>query len=144
MVKIPYLSIIEKKFICFQMIYSLDQIYNKNLFCHGDIKPENILLGPKLTTFLSDISTPKPIRIKKNDTRTYNAYFSNNDSCYLAPERFDEDISTNISIDMDIFSLGVVFAEIFLGNKLFTVNDIIDYKYDGNLKKNLDKLEIMI
>ena len=140
MVKIPYLSIIEKKFICFQMIYSLDQIYNKNLFCHGDIKPENILLGPKLTTFLSDISTPKPIRIKKNDTRTYNAYFSNNDSCYLAPERFDEDISTNISIDMDIFSLGVVFAEIFLGNKLFTVNDIIDYKYDGNLKKKLRQI----
>ena len=38
MLKIPYLSIIEKKFICFQILYSLNQIHLKNI-CHGDIKP---------------------------------------------------------------------------------------------------------
>ena len=145
MLKIPYLSIIEKKFICFQILYSLNQIHLKNI-CHGDIKPENILLGSKLTTFLSDISIFKPIYIKNNDIKIFNNFFSNTGACYLAPERFkdndffDGNYST-CTIEMDYFSVGVVIAEIFLGENLFDITQIIRYKKDKyDIKSVLRKI----
>jgi len=48
----PYLSRIEKLWISFQIIHSVSQIHNKH-FCHGDIKPENILLTSAMTLFIS-------------------------------------------------------------------------------------------
>ena len=145
MLKIPYLSIIEKKFICFQILYSLNQIHMKNM-CHGDIKPENILLGSKLTTFLSDISFFKPVYIKNNDIKIFNNFFSNTGSCYLAPERFkdNEIIDGNYNTyttEMDYFSVGVVIAEIFLGENLFDITQIIRYKKDKyDIKRVLRKI----
>ena len=146
MLKIPYLTNIEKKFICFQILYSLNQIHLKNI-CHGDIKPENILLGSKLTTFLSDLSIFKPTYIKNNDIKIFNNLFSKTGSCYLAPERFlDNEMldgsDNNLDTKMDYFSVGAVIAEIFLGDNLFDITQIIRYKKDKyDIRKVLKKIK---
>ena len=85
-------SEVEKKWICFQLLQGLRQIHSK-LKCHGDIKPENILVSSKLSVFFSDISVYKPVYIIIENLQLYNAFFSCNSvdrACYLTPERFVE------------------------------------------------------
>ena len=114
-------SEIEKKWICFQLLQGLNQIHSK-LKCHGDIKPENILISSKLSVFLSDISVYKPVYLIIENLQLYNNYFYSNSvdrACYLAPERFVHNLNgigknkiNELNKEMDIFSLGIVFAEI--------------------------------
>ena len=132
-------SDIEKKWICFQLLQGLSQMHLKDI-CHGDIKPENILITSKLSVFYSDISVYKPVYLIIENLQLYNDFFYCNSfdrACYLAPERFvhnldETDKNNNINEltkEMDIFSLGVVFAEIFLDRQnLFTQKDIMNYK----------------
>ena len=142
-------SEIEKKWICFQLLHGLNQIHSRYK-CHGDIKPDNILISSKLSAFLSDISVYKPVYLAIEDLQSYNNFFYSNPNdinnpCYLAPERFVNNISeiqknkNELTPEMDIFSLGVVMSEIFLDKfGLFTQLDMINYK---NKKINLkDKL----
>ena len=51
-------SDIEKKWICFQLLHGLNQMHSKEK-CHGDIKPENILVTSKFSVFFSDINYRK-------------------------------------------------------------------------------------
>ena len=136
-------SEIEKKWICFQLLQGLYQIHSK-LKCHGDIKPENILVTSKFSVFFSDISVCdisvcKPVYLIIENLQLYNNFFYCNSvdrACYLAPERFVhnlEEVEKNnlneLTQEMDIFSLGVVFAEIFLDKQnIFTQNDLMNYK----------------
>ena len=131
-------SDIEKKWICFQLLQGLKQMHLKGK-CHGDIKPENILMTSKFSVFISDISVYKPVYLIIENLQLYNDFFYCNSvdrACYLAPERFvhnlegaDKNKIDQLTKEMDIFSLGVVFAEIFLDRQnLFTQNDIMNYK----------------
>ena len=139
-------SEIEKKWICFQLLHGLQQIHSK-MKCHGDIKPENILVSSKLSVFFSDISVYKPVYLEIENLQYYNNFFcSNSDdrACYIAPERFVhnlEEVRKNnldqLTTEMDIFSLGVVFAEIFSDRQnIFTQNDLVNYK---NEKININE-----
>ena len=144
-------SEIEKKWICFQLLQGLEQIHSQNR-CHGDIKPNNILLTSKLSVFLSDISVYKPAYIQiENLSNNQNYFYSSeyDNSCYLAPERFINNTNCYKEIDknwltpeMDIFSLGVVMSEIFLEKfSIFTPSDIINSKNKNNLKNKLEEIK---
>ena len=145
------ISEIEKKWICFQLLQALNQIHSKYK-CHGDIKPNNILISSKLSVFLSDISVFKPVNIPIDDLHSYNTIFYSNEhdkSCYIAPERFInskeiKNIKQNqLTTEMDIFSLGVVMSEIFLEKfSIFTQTDIINYKNRIiDIKNKLDEIK---
>ena len=145
-------SEIEKKWVCFQLLHGLNQIHSIAK-CHGDIKPNNILLTSKLSVFLTDISVYKPAYLPIEDLQSYNIFFYSNEfdkSCYLAPERFiknSQEIKNQNKFDltpeMDIFSLGVIMSEIFLEKfGIFTQTDIINYK-NGRLdiKEKLNEIK---
>ena len=143
-------SEIEKKWICFQLLLGLNQIHSK-VKCHGDIKPENILITSKLSVFYSDISVYKPVYLIIEKLQLYNSFFycnSENRACYLAPERFvhnlnniDKNNLNELTKEMDIFSLGIVFAEIFLDKTNFlSQNDLINYK-NIDLEKKLKDIK---
>ena len=130
------ISEIEKKWVCLQLLQGLSQIHSK-FKCHGDIKPNNILLSSKLSVFYSDISLYKPAYLPVENLQSYNIFFYSSEhdkSCYLAPERFVNDLdeitgSKDLTPEMDIFSLGVVMSEIFLEKPgIFTQSDIINFK----------------
>jgi phosphoinositide-3-kinase regulatory subunit 4 len=63
---------------------------------HGDIKPSNILITSFNQLLITDQVPFKPAYIREDDLKTYNLYFGeldNNQRCYIAPERFDSQIS---------------------------------------------------
>ena len=132
----PYLSYIDKIWITFQLLYLFNNL-NKMQIYHGDVKPENILLTSNLSVYLTDFGTYKPAYIYVNDLASYTYYFGSYNSdnlkgCYLAPERlcvnknFTETDEKNSA--MDIFSLGLVIAELFLEKNIFDFPYLLNYK----------------
>ena len=149
---LPYFTYVEKVWITFQLLVALNHIYQLDLV-HGDLKPENILLTSNLSIFISDFATYKPAYIPAVNTN-YTYYFGSNNSadisgCYLAPERLVEkeeiEGKENIkNIKMDIFSLGVIIAELFLEQDLFNFTSLLNYKKGNKEVFNIDEVLIKI
>lgn len=87
----PFLTMIEKKWIAYQILRALDQCHSKGI-CHGDIKQENIMVTSWNWIFLTDFAPFKPTYIPEDDPADYNYYFCAIDAtrrgCSVAPERF--------------------------------------------------------
>ena len=143
----PYLQNIEKMWITFQILFALKDLKEMKII-HGDLKPENILLTSNLSVFISDFSCYKPAYISVDN---YTYYFGTNkrDSmkgCYLAPERLIEK-NNNINdnqktFSMDVFSAGVIIAELFLERNLFDFESLLNYK--KGIKNNIDEILLKI
>ena len=142
----PYLTEVEKLWITFQLLYILNELNELNIV-HGDLNPENILLTSNLSVYISDIASYKPSYINMNDIASYTYYFGSNDNTslkgfYLAPERLIENgntgVNNNKKSSMDVFSLGVIIAELFIEKNLFSYSSMLNYK-KGN--KNLFDVE---
>jgi len=156
----PYLTDIEKIWITFQLLNTLNNLNELNIV-HGDLNPENILLTSNLSVYISDIASYKPAIIYSDDIASYTYYFGSNDNTslkgfYLAPERLVEkgySINGEQNSQMDVFSLGVIIAELFIEKNIFTFSSMLNYKkgmkdlFDINeyLKKiKNEKLRILI
>ena len=140
---LPYLTKIEKIWIIFQFFYGIYQLHLSGIY-HGDLKIENILLTSNNSVFITDISPYKPAYIQIDDIGSYTCYFENaNDknfkSCYLAPERIvdkEEFQLKNIyelTPSMDVFSAGIIFAELLLDENLLDFTKISAYKKNNDI-----------
>ena len=148
----PYLTDIEKVWISFQLLYTLNDLSKLNVV-HGDLNPENILLTSNLSAYISDIASYKPAYINIDDIASYTYYFGSNDNTslkgfYLAPERLVDkgnNPNGNKTIEMDIFSLGVIIAELFLEKNIFSFSSMINYKKGNkklfNIEEHLKKIQ---
>ena len=134
----PFLTLIEMKWITFQLLTALSQIHAKSIY-HGDIKTENILLTNWNLTFLADFSSFKPVYLPDDNPTNFSLFFdsSSRRSCYISPERFvssserlfrqDDDIG--LGFEMDIFSAGCTLAEMYLeGRPMFTLSQLLKYR----------------
>ncbi|KAI0634092.1 hypothetical protein C8Q77DRAFT_1109727 [Trametes polyzona] len=152
----PFLSVVEKKWIAFQILNALRDARNRKV-SHGDIKSENILVTSWNWVYISDFASYKPTFLPLDDPSDFSFFFdtSGRRSCYIAPERFytaseNPDISakkSRLAVDdtegrrdgkvteaMDCFSAGCVIAELFLeGKPLFTLSELFKYR-EGELK----------
>jgi phosphoinositide-3-kinase regulatory subunit 4 len=77
--RVPKLSIMEKKWLVFQLLCAIAQIHSAKMV-HGDIKPSNILLTSYNQLFLADMLPFKPAFISGDDLKTYNLYFGEMDN----------------------------------------------------------------
>ena len=160
----PFLSVIEKKWIAFQILNALRDARNRKV-SHGDIKSENVLVTSWNWIYITDFASYKPTYLPLDDPSDFSFFFdmSGRRSCYIAPERFythatNPEISEKKSkIDelggkrdgkvteaMDVFSAGCVIAEMFLEVTLFTLSQLFkyregEYKIDGTLAVIEDK-----
>ena len=146
----PYLNNIQKIWITLQILYAVNELAELGIV-HGDLKPENILLTSNLSVYLSDIATYKPSYISMDDIGNYTYFFGTNKSdslkgCYFAPERLLDKGETpgdnNKTFAMDVFSVGVIIAELFLEKNIFDFPQLLNYK-KGN-KKFFDIEEILV
>lgn len=132
----PYLTIIEKLWITYQMIDAVLQMHEKG-YCHGDIKMENFVLSSYLSVFLTDPAPFKPAYLFEKNNAELGYYFGEDlksKSYYLAPERFvNEKKEGSLTKEMDIFSLGCVIAEMLTENQIFDIEKIHQFK-DNKLK----------
>ena len=144
----PYLSYIDKIWITFQLLYIFNNL-NKMQIYHGDLKPENILLTSNLSVYIADFATYKPAYIYVNDLANYTYYFGSYNSdnlkgCYLSPERLcdNKDIRENDekNSSMDVFSLGLIIAELFLEKILFDFTTLRNYKKGEISQDQLEEL----
>ncbi len=91
-----------------------DQILDAFQFAHGkgiihrDIKPENILLDQNDNAKIMDFGIAK-----MSSAATQKTAFSMISPLYTPPERFDR--SAEVDVRSDVYSLGLVFYEIFTG-----------------------------
>ena len=142
------LSPSEKKLICLQLLLNLYNLHKQQVI-HGDLKLANVLFTSKLSVFLSDVAVHKPVDFAYTDIGVYNTFFRNNnnifeDFCYLSPNRVTIEGETRgkdqVLIEDDVFSLGVVIAEIFLGEEgLFTIDELLYFKTKNKAKFDLEK-----
>lgn len=162
----PYLHPIELKFITFQILKVISEIHDLDIV-HGDLKTENILINSWNWIVITDFaSLIKPVYLPEDNPSEFTFYFdtSKRRSCYLAPERFNSKLYSEINSDimssisdsknfhvtkeMDTFSVGCCIAELFLeGVPLFNLSQLFKYKnneYDPYqfLIDNIPRLDI--
>ncbi|XP_021741395.1 probable serine/threonine-protein kinase vps15 [Chenopodium quinoa] len=146
----PFLSLIEKKWLAFQLLCALKQSHEHDI-CHGDIKCENVLVTSWNWVYLADFASFKPTYIPDDDPSDFSFFFDTGGRrlCYLAPERFyehgdDMPVAPDAPLkpSMDIFAVGCVIAELFLeGHPLFELSQLLAYRrgqYDPS--QNLEKI----
>ena len=144
----PYLNNIQKLWISLQILYAVNDLAELNIV-HGDLKPENILLTSNLSVYISDIATYKPGYISMNDIGNYTFFFGTNKNdtltgCYFAPERLldkGETIDMNKTFSMDVFSVGLIIAELFLEKNIFDFSSLLNYKKNN---VDYDKIEDLL
>jgi len=94
---------------------------HKHGFFHRDMKPENILIqtqNKQNVVKIGDLGLAREIRSRP----PYTEYVSTR--WYRAPEILLH--STNYNSPVDIFAMGCIMAELFLGTPLFTGSSEID------------------
>ncbi|XP_038879690.1 serine/threonine-protein kinase VPS15 [Benincasa hispida] len=146
----PFLSVIEKKWLAFQLLLAVKQSHEKGI-CHGDIKCENVLVTSWNWLYLADFASFKPTYIPYDDPSDFSFFYDAGGRRlgYLAPERFYEHggelqdaHDAPLRPSMDIFSVGCVIAELFLeGQPLFERSQLISYRrgqYDPS--QHLEKI----
>ena len=100
----------EIRYISRQLIEALLYIHRQGFF-HRDLKPENLLVAPDLTVKIIDFGIAREIRSKP----PYTEYVSTR--WYRSPEmlfRF-----STYSAPVDVFAVGCIVAEMYLGRPLF-------------------------
>lgn len=66
--RIPKLSMMEKKWLVFQLLCAVSQIHSEK-YVHGDIKPSNILLTSYNWLFVADLVHYKPSILGEDDLK---------------------------------------------------------------------------
>merc|ERR1719295_2345727 len=106
------------KLYAYQICRALSYCHQRAI-CHRDIKPQNLLLDPDTHTVkLCDFGSAK--RLKENEPNV--SYICSR--YYRAPELIFE--SSYYSTSIDLWSLGCVIGELFLGTPLFQGDKSVD------------------
>ena len=155
----PFLTSIEKRWIAYQLLRCIQALHKSQAICHGDIKTENVLVTSFLWVTLTDFASYKPVVLPANNPSDFSYFFdtSRRHCCNMAPERFvdppnpisdPDSTSTNpsrqqqnyandseinqLTPQMDLFSLGCVFAELFSddtpNSSMFDLGQILMFK----------------
>ncbi|EJU01456.1 ARM repeat-containing protein [Dacryopinax primogenitus] len=131
----PFLSMIEKKWMAFQILSGMRDARMRNI-PHGDLKSENVLVTSWNWVLITDFSSQfKPVHLPEDDPSDFSFYFdtSGRRTCYIAPERFTigkhKERESKVTEAMDVFSAGCVLAEMFLdGRQVFSLSQLFKYK----------------
>lgn len=133
----PFLEDIEKKWLAFQLLCALRDCHSRDIY-HGDIKTENVMVTSWNWLYLTDFTGSfKPTKLPDNNPATYSYFFdlSGRRTCYIAPERFVEQIQNpqeleghSLTWSMDVFSAGCVIAEVFLETPIFSLSQMFKYR----------------
>lgn len=149
----PFLTLVEKKWITFQVLCGLHQCHKQKV-CHGDIKLENIMITSWNWILLSDFASFKPTYLPEDNPADYSYFFdtSRRRTCYIAPERFVKSITSeikennplvgdgpcftgNLLPEMDIFSAGCALLELWTEGTAtapFEFSQLLTYRNGDN------------
>lgn len=77
-----------QRWIAYQLLLGLAQAHARGV-CHGDVRPENVVLASWDWAWLVDWAPYKPVLLPADNPADFSLYFdtSGRRRCYLAPER---------------------------------------------------------
>jgi len=107
----------EIKTIIYETLQGLAYCH-KNGFFHRDMKPENLLVNDKGRVKIADFGLAREIRSRPPFTDYVSTRW------YRAPELLIR--STNYNSPVDIFAVGTIMAELYLGKPLIPGNSEAD------------------
>ncbi|KIM24835.1 hypothetical protein M408DRAFT_227086 [Serendipita vermifera MAFF 305830] len=159
----PFLSMIEKKWIAFQILTGLRDARKKKV-AHGSLSTLNILVTSSNWVYITDFaSNLKPTNLPLHDPDDFYYFFDSGGGgrgvCCVAPERFYdsggdvEKLKQTLTADlwskdgviteaMDVFSAGCVIAELFTeGGGMFRLADLFRYRECGGDISKMPELE---
>ena len=119
--------------IFLNILKSVNLLHKRGII-HGDIKPENILIGNDFNTRLIDFGFSQ--KVEDND---YTIYSSLGTDTYCAPEISKCFSQGYDGIKSDIFALGVLLFVIKLGKFPFGMSNYFDKGYRLIIEKNYEK-----
>jgi len=103
------------KFILYQILSAIYYLHSADV-CHGDIKPTSVLLDESFNVKLGSFVFAKSLYTKQYQPFPF--------SRYCAPENvYNHEMKPSEMKASDIWSLGVLFAEMLKGIALFDVRD---------------------
>lgn len=106
--------------IAAQALDALHYAHQKEVL-HRDIKPENITLTTEGVVKIMDFGIA---RLSSSESQQTSLFMIS--PAYTAPERFDETKTDDVDHRADIYSLGLVFYEIFAGKHPFPTTNPMD------------------
>ena len=119
----------------FSSIIESVKILHQNNVIHGDIKPENILLGNDFVPKLIDFGFSTKFNKKNNNI----IFATEGSDIYSSPELRKANINGYDGIKSDIFSLGVLLFVITVGKFPFYLSCYSDKKYRLIINKKFEK-----
>eukprot|EP00796_Vickermania_ingenoplastis_P008250 gene8250-5771_t len=86
----PYLSLVNRMFIAFQLLKAVQTLHEVYGVTHGDIKPANVLLHTSGWLTLVDLAPYKPALLPMDRLTLFEYFYDAEDNriCYNAPEKF--------------------------------------------------------
>mmetsp|Transcript_20464 Transcript_20464/g.20428 ORF Transcript_20464/g.20428 Transcript_20464/m.20428 type:complete len:217 (+) Transcript_20464:1297-1947(+) len=98
------------KFYLCEVILALEELH-KNEIIFRDLKPENVLLDDAYNVKIADFGLARPLTcFRGEDSQTTLCIGTTR---FMAPELFDKDQLHEIGVEVDIWSLGCIFIELF-------------------------------
>ena len=119
--------------IFLNILKSVNMLHKKGII-HGDIKPENILIGNDFNIKLIDFGFSQTV--EDND---YTIHSSLGTDTYCAPEITKSYMKGYDGIKSDIFSLGVLLFVIKVGKFPFNMSNHYDKRYRLIMGKNYEE-----
>ena len=109
----------KSKIIC-QVADALTAIHNETIY-HRDIKPANVLIDENLMVKVTDFGIAR-----LPDSMLTQQYDLMGSPSYMAPESF---MTSRVDQRADIFSLGILAYELFLGQHPFAAESVLRVSY---------------
>ncbi|CAD8127528.1 unnamed protein product [Paramecium sonneborni] len=124
-------------FYALQFLSAVNTLHKRNLY-HGHIRSSNVLLTSLDFLILADFASYKPTYLNELEI-IRNIYKSSIQKCTLAPEKYSDlqevQYINNLTKGqlnnlqaMDMFSVGCVLAEIFTGESLFSLEQLLQFR----------------
>lgn len=106
-----------------QILSALTYCYSKLVF-HRDLKPENILISKDWTIKICDWGLATTQRIVTNRSE-----FDIGSERYMAPELFDQDLTSYDASKVDLWSVGVILLTLVFHKNPFQVANYTDKRF---------------
>ena len=119
----------EIKTIFSQMLEAVGYVHEQNLV-HRDIKPSNFMINPKGKIKLLDFGIAKNTDTNSADYTQTGTSQNMGTPMYMSPEQVKS--TKDVTLQSDIYSLGVVLWQMVMGKKPYDTNTSSTYEFNIN------------
>jgi len=112
----------------FELANALDYLHYqadaKRSYIHGDLKPQNVLLGDALTIKLADFGATSMAKLTGATTMTFDRDITSQHSPYYTAPELLKDLTQERNCSMDVYSYGMTGYEILTRKEVYSGSQV--------------------